>query len=107
MIKHPTPATLKKYGLTLIEWLEILNRQGSVCAVCHKEPTSGRLNIDHEHVKGWKKMLPEERKKHVRGLACYICNNRILTKGITPEKLESAAKYLRNYEENKYGTTTL
>lgn len=68
----PLPPTLRKYGLTPAEWLTIADRQGNVCAVCKKLPENGRLCTDHDHVKGWKKMKPEKRKEHVRGLLCYF-----------------------------------
>ena len=95
-MKPPTPATLKKYGLTIGEWMTMWHKHNGNCHVCLKP--SKRLNIEHEHVKGWKKMPPDERKKYVRGLACYICNNRILTKGVTLERLRNAVKYLEEYE---------
>jgi hypothetical protein len=60
MVKTPSKATLKKYGLSEDEWQKILTRQNGVCAVCEKVPTTGRLCIDHEHVKGWKKLPPEK-----------------------------------------------
>jgi len=90
----PSAATLAKYGLTADEWLAIFERQGGVCAVCRKLPSTGRLNVDHEHVKGWKKLPADERKKYVRGLLCYVCNHRVLTRGVTVERLRGAVEYL-------------
>jgi hypothetical protein len=46
-------------------------------------------------------MLPEEKKKHVRGLADWICNYRILTRGVTLERLRNAVRYLEEYKERK------
>lgn len=97
----PTKQTLSKYGLSLEEWDDLFLKYNGACHVCKKVPSSGRLNIDHFHVKGWKNMQPEERKKYVRGLLCYVCNNRILTKGVTAGKLESAAEYLREWETKR------
>lgn len=70
----PKPATLKKYGITREEWIFILKRQGKVCAICGRLPRSGRMVVDHEHVKGWEDMAPEQRKKFVRGVLCRLCN---------------------------------
>lgn len=69
--------------------------------MCGKLPPSQILHIEHEHVRGWKRMPPEQRKMYVRGLACYACNSVLLRKGNTPEKLRNAAKYLEAYERKK------
>lgn len=96
----PSKTTLKKYGLSVEEWQAILDRQGGVCPICQKVPSTGRWVTDHFHVIGWKKMLPEQRKKYVRGVLCWVCNNRVLTRGITIQKLENAARYLREASTN-------
>ena len=66
------------YGLTLDAWTEMLIAQEGVCAICKEEKTkSGKLKVlcvDHIHIKGYKKMVPEDKIKYVRGLACFICN---------------------------------
>ncbi len=91
----PSAVTLKKYGLTADEWQLILDAQGGVCAICKKMPPSGRLNVDHEHVKGWKKMPPEQRKLYVRGLLCWTDNLYVLGRGVSIARLENALKYLK------------
>lgn len=101
MIKTPSKATLKKYGLSEEEWKAILDSQGSVCFICKKYPKTGRLCVDHEHVKGWKKMPPEERKKYVRGLLDWFCNHYYLGRGITIEKAKNVVKYLEQYENRQ------
>jgi hypothetical protein len=100
---QPKPLTLKKYGLTADEWRAIADRQYELCAVCATLPKSGRLCIDHEHVKGWKKLEPSERRKYVRGLVCYQCNHALLRRGMTPLRLTSAAEYLRAYAKRWLG----
>jgi hypothetical protein len=100
MQKIPACKTLEKYGLSEQDWLDLYNKYDGRCHVCRK-PTKGRLNIEHEHVKGFKNMLPEERKKYVRGLADFVCNFRILTRGTTIEKLKLAVQYLEEYEKRK------
>lgn len=97
----PTKATLKKYGLSEEEWKQILESQGGVCFVCQKEPTKGRLCIDHFHIKNWKKMPPEQRKLYVRGLLCWWCNSNFLSRGITIPIAKRAVLYLEQYEARK------
>lgn len=97
-VRVPLPGTLKKYGLTADEWRTILYRQGGTCAVCRKVPANGRLCTDHEHVKGWKKMPPEERKRYVRGMLCYLCNHWYVGRGITVVKAENVVAYLKRYD---------
>lgn len=86
---------MKRYGLTLDDWQAILRRQGFGCAVCGDRDKP--VVTDHEHVRGWAKMPPEERKTFVRGLLCRFCNHRVVGNHKRPEPLEAAAKYLRAY----------
>jgi hypothetical protein len=97
----PTTQTLRKYGLTLDEWSAILDRQGGVCPICGLVPSTNRFCVDHEHIKGWRKMPPEQRKLYVRGLVCWRDNNRVLTAGVTATMLRRAAEYLEEYEKRK------
>lgn len=96
-IVYPTDATLRKYGLTLQEWLTILELQGNVCPICKKAPSSGRFVVDHEHARGYRRMKPEERRKRVRGICCFYCNRYFLSKGITAEKARNIIEYLEAY----------
>ena len=93
----PTKATLKKYGLTVETWQAILDRQGGGCGACGLVPRSGRLNVDHQHVRGYKAMLPWQRANYVRGLLDYGCNSKRLSRGATVENLRGAADYLERY----------
>ena len=95
----PTKQTLDKYGLSVDEWQVLYDKHNGLCHVCLKP--SKRLNIEHEHVKGWKDMPPEEKKLYVRGLACFVCNYKLLQKGIDIERLKNAVRYLEEYEERK------
>ena len=97
----PTKATLRKYGLTAEDWLKILNSQGGVCAVCKNIPDNGRLCTDHEHVKGWKKLAPEQRKLYVRGLLCYFCNHWYVGRAINIFKAKNTLAYLEAFEKVK------
>lgn len=91
---QPSQETLDKYGLTVERWLYLAEKQGFVCAICGKLPKTCRLNIDHEHVKGWKKMAPEERVGWVRGLLCFWCNKSYCGRSITVEKAKAMVVYL-------------
>jgi hypothetical protein len=101
MVLTPTPATLKKYGLSEPEWKAMLDEQGGVCYVCEQEPKKGRLVIDHYHAKGWRKMPPEQRKLFVRGLLCWWCNSSFLGRGITTAKARNVVRYLERYEAKR------
>lgn len=93
----PAQTTLSRYGLSLDEWKKMVERHGGACWVCGRVPESGRLVIDHEHVRGWKAMPPECRKGYVRGVCCVTCNHFVLTRYGTPEKFRNAAGYLEDY----------
>lgn len=97
----PTRATLLRYGLSAEEWQAMWDKYQGACHVCLKVPSTGRLNVDHFHIPKWSKLPPEERKRWVRGLCCYTCNFKLLQKGVTIEKLERAAQYLREWENKK------
>lgn len=96
-VNPPTMGTLKKYGLTLDEWRAILKQQRGVCAICKRVPKSRRLAIDHQHVRGWKKMKPEERRKAVRGLCCFLCNGKCVSKWTTLERAQAVVEYFQAY----------
>lgn len=66
---------LKTYGITLEEYKEKLDSQGGVCYICKK--VYPRMNVDHMHIKGFKKLSLEEKKKYVRGILCFVCNTTI------------------------------
>ena len=100
-VKDPSPATPRRYGLTLEEWRAILDIQGGVCAICKRVPPNGRLVVDHEHVRGWKKMPPEKRKLYVRGLICSWDNRQHLRRGMTAQKASAIMTYLRMFEERR------
>lgn len=96
-IRIPAPATLAKYGLSLKDWRELVKAQGGRCGGCGRTPPSGRLNIDHEHIRGWKRLRPDDRKRYVRGLVDFQCNAHWLSRGATPEVLRGCADYLERY----------
>lgn len=105
-IRVPAVTTLAKYGLTHDDWRRILDVQRWGCGVCKRTavelPTPARgghpfLAVDHEHARGWKHMLPDERRNYVRGLCCTRCNHFVLTRYATPELHRLAAEYLDRF----------
>lgn len=100
-IQEPTQQTLKKYGLQLNDWKELLTCQGYRCAICKRIPTSGIYRIDHFHAQNFKKMSAEKKKLYIRGILCFHCNRYIVPRGMTAEKAQSAADYLSKFEKRK------
>lgn len=97
-VQAPTVQTLRIYGLTTDEYFRILKRQGWKCPICKR--TGRRWNIDHDHATGWKKLPPEERKLHVRGVTCWHCNYKILGP-MSLELAKNAYKYLDNHRKRR------
>ena len=98
MVKQPSKQTLQKYGLPLDEWRVLLEKQNGVCYICQKVPKTERLCIDHFHIKGFKKMKPEQKKLYVRGLLCNYCNLRVASKAINLEKAIRLVAYLTAFD---------
>jgi hypothetical protein len=97
----PKKQSLKKYGITQEEWLELAEEQGNVCPICGKLPENKRLCTDHQHVAKYKKMPACNRKTYIRGLCCLRCNLMYLPVGITVEKAKNIVKYLEKYEAKR------
>lgn len=77
----------RKYGLTLRQYEEMRRRQKNRCKICRRPPKKHRRhNVDHDHKTG-----------RVRGLLCFVCNHRLLGRGLeNPDHHERAAEYLRS-----------
>lgn len=97
----PRQSTLNIYGLTEYEWLHLLNAQGWVCGCCGKGRGGAPWNTDHHHVKGWKKLPKEEKKKYVRGILCWRCNKIVVGSRLTAAESGRITAYLRKYEARK------
>ena len=98
-VDPPQQPTLDKYGLTVIDWLRLLADQGWVCPIC--ERGNRRWNTDHEHVAGWAKLPPEERKRYVRGVLCWSCNHRVVSNHRDSAQVQRVANYLKAYEARR------
>lgn len=107
-IAVPTAPTLKRYGLTVDEWLEILAAQNWKCPIMDQlpgvSPSTGKIHfvVDHEHIRGWKKLAPALRKQYVRGVISRFANGKLIQRGMTLERAERIVEYLREYEERKF-----
>ena len=51
------------YGITLVEYDQMIADQGGGCKICMEPPGKKRLAVDHDHKTG-----------RVRGLLCLGCN---------------------------------
>jgi hypothetical protein len=82
------------YGISLIEYEKLFEKQGRVCAICGKLPDNPagagknernkRLHVDHNHLTG-----------AVRGLLCRNCNVGIGLLGEDVVVLEAAIQYIK------------
>lgn len=74
----------KRYGVT---YAELVSQYGDRCNICgstdSRNPTQGRLCIDHDH-----------RTNQVRGLLCHHCNAGIGHFSDDPSLLQTAINYL-------------
>lgn len=87
------------YGLTMIDYWALMLIHGNKCAICQEDRP---LNVDHRHIKGYKKMKPEDKVKEVRGLLCFQCN-KFAVGGIERRNnarflLENMVKYFNQYK---------
>src|ERR1019366_1751148 len=89
---------MKNYGITLVQYKEMLQEQNSCCAICNKPETRTRngkltmLSVDHNHTTG-----------EVRGLLCNKCNTLIGYANEDAKILEASLKYLERYKHMKLG----
>lgn len=92
-----TDKTLKKkdshlkglYGITLTDYVALLDAQNGVCAICKTPPRGKMLAVDHDHKTGL-----------IRGLICDYDNRYILGRQTDPERLFAAADYLKTPPAN-------
>ena len=85
--KNPGAYKEWKYNLTQIEYEELLQKQGGLCAICGTDSPKGRRDswhIDHNHDTG-----------KVRGLLCWLCNSGLGKFRDNFELLTKAANYIK------------
>jgi len=82
--KSKSSHLLKKYKITMNDYIGLLERQNGVCAICKETCKSGRyLAVDHCHETG-----------KIRGLLCLECNRGIGALKDSVSLLECAINYL-------------
>lgn len=83
--RHPERAIakkLRKYGLTIEKYKELLDSQAGGCAICGAPPTTERtLDVDHDHTTG-----------AVRGL---LCNRHNVVLGLVKDSTEDLQGLIR------------
>lgn len=85
-IEHVWECNLKRrFGLTKSDFVERLNKQGGVCAICKRTSTQ-RFHVDHDHATG-----------QVRSLLCGSCNRAIGLFADNPETVMAAYEYLKRW----------
>lgn len=99
-VKLPSKATAARYGITVDEWLALLHNQGWMCPICTKH-RGVQWTTDHEHVRGWKSMPPEERRRYVRGILCRHCNWKVVHSRLTSAQARRIAEYIEAYEARR------
>ena len=98
---------LKRFGLTLEKYNDILKEQNYTCAICNKTVDREKkdLAVDHDH-----KFQKEHGKILIRGLLCSYCNRYVMgvmrdNKQIFRGVIQYLTKALKEYnlilKENK------
>lgn len=79
---------LKKYGLTLEQYNQMLESQNHCCAICskHESEQKNSLAVDHNHTTGV-----------VRALLCDACNTAIGLLKEDPEVIARVVAYILRY----------
>jgi len=78
-------ARLKKFGLTIETWEQLIVDQHGLCLICGDPlDLSKKTHVDHNHV-----------IKVVRGILCESCNHGLGKFRDSPTLLDRAAEYLR------------
>lgn len=88
------------YGITLNDKIAIYDKQQGICPICKNWFAFNKLVVDHEHIKGYKHLPPELKRKYIRGLLCWIDNLYCVGKNTLP-KARLVVSYLEIYENNK------
>jgi hypothetical protein len=101
-LRPPSPQTLKRYGLTVEVWYNLLDFVDGRCPICQRQFTNDfRPVIDHEHgIKNWKKIKPEQKSSFVRGVTCNYCNRFRIPKRSKELPVVEIVTNLLNYLED-------
>lgn len=93
--KHRWQIIHKKYKLTKLMYMELLEQQNGVCAICKLPPNRNWLAVDHDH-----SCCPGTKTcgKCIRGLLCGSCNSFL---GRVNDDSNSLIAYLNKYAESR------
>lgn len=80
----------------------MVEEQKGLCPICAEDLSGRPTVIDHEHVRGWKKMRPRYRRQYVRGILHSFCNSHVVGRFVTLAKLIRAVRYLEAFERRKH-----
>ncbi len=100
-IRPPSPTTLRRYGLSADEWLQLLADQDWKCPICERDAGGLKLNTDHEHVRGFDKMTEAQKKPYTRGILCAYDNHRRVHSSNSAEISYRIADYIARYEKRR------
>lgn len=83
-------ALKRKYGLSLEQYEELLDRQDRCCAICrrHEREFKTSLAVDHSHRSG-----------RIRGALCTGCNYRLVARHEDADLLRKVADYIEQGTE--------
>lgn len=87
-VKERDALLRKKYGISLVEYNEILLRQNNACAICLEtkvDKIRTNMCVDHDHRTG-----------KVRGILCFMCNKGLGHFKDSPTLLRLGAAYLES-----------
>jgi hypothetical protein len=87
-LKRMDKVLLRKYGLPIGGYDELLRKQGGRCGICRAAENrypDDRFDVDHDHETG-----------KVRGLLCNRCNRGIAWLGDSVEGVRTALAYLES-----------
>lgn len=75
----------RKFGLTLEQYNEVLNKQNHCCAIClrHRKEFTKEFAVDHNKL-----------TKEIRGLLCTDCNYRLIADHTDASLLRRMATYI-------------
>jgi len=81
---------IKRYGITTIQYEQMLLKQNNNCAICDKSSFDfkRRLHIDHNHSSG-----------QIRGLLCVNCNHGLSIIERNNSFFDKAKLYLEKYKK--------
>ena len=86
------------YGLTRIDYVQILKDQKGKCAVCKLEK---KLEVDHDHPSnGPERSTWKPSKGKVRGLVCHRCNYALIVLD-NPKRFKELQDYRLRYINKK------